>query len=108
MAGLKSTRSRSPREQHNHADGFLICLTDGLQAGRPGFGSRVGRRIIFFSPTSRPALGPTQPIKWIKGTLPQGVKLQGRNADHSFRSSAEVENTCAVPPLPHMFSWRKV
>jgi hypothetical protein len=33
---------------------------------------------------SRPALGPIQPpIQWVSGALSLGVKLPGREADHS-------------------------
>jgi hypothetical protein len=31
-----------------------------------------------------------------------GVKQQGREADHSLPSSAEVKNGGAMPGLPHM------
>jgi len=43
---------------------------------------------------SRPALEPTQPpVQWVPGVLSPGVKArQGRDADHSPPSSAEVEN----------------
>jgi len=38
-------------------------------------------------------LWPTQPpIQWVVGALSPGVKLQGREADHSSQSSAEVKN----------------
>jgi hypothetical protein len=44
-----------------------------------------------FSISSRPALGSTQPpIKWVPGLFP-GVKWQGREADHSPPTSAEVK-----------------
>jgi hypothetical protein len=35
-----------------------------------------------------------------------GVKQSGHEADHSLPSSAEVKNGGALPPLPHMSSWR--
>jgi hypothetical protein len=35
-----------------------------------------------------------------------GVKRPGREADHSFLSSAEVKNGGAIPPLADMSSWR--
>jgi hypothetical protein len=34
-----------------------------------------------------------------------GIKLQGREADHSPPSSAEVKEGGAIPPLLHMSSW---
>jgi hypothetical protein len=53
----------------------------------------------------RLTLGPTHPpIQWVLGALSLGVKQQGREADHSPPSSAEVEKGGAIPPLPHMSS----
>jgi hypothetical protein len=41
----------------------------------------------------RSALRPTQPhIQWVPGTFPVGKARQGRDADHSLPSSAEVKN----------------
>jgi hypothetical protein len=46
----------------------------------------------FFSTASRPTLGLTQPpIQWVPAALSLGVKQQGRDADHSPSSSAEVK-----------------
>jgi hypothetical protein len=48
---------------------------------------------FFFSTTSGPALGPTQPpIQWAPGAISPGVQLPGREANHS-------------PPFPHISSW---
>ena len=56
---------------------------DGL-----GIESRWGRD---FPPTSRSALGSTQPpVQWVTG-LSRGVKRLGRGVDHPPPSSAEVE-----------------
>jgi hypothetical protein len=38
------------------------------------------------------------------GALLTEVKWQGCEADHSFPSSAKVENGGALPPLPHMLN----
>jgi hypothetical protein len=39
-------------------------------------------------------------------SFPEGeVKRQGREGDHSPLSSAEVKNSGAIPPLPHVSSW---
>jgi hypothetical protein len=68
-----------------------------------GGGSRSGRGKIFSSSllTSRPALGPTQPpIQLVPGAVSLGVKGQGREADHTPPSSAEVKNGGVIPPLP--------
>jgi hypothetical protein len=58
------------------------------------FDSRRGQRIFSLASVSRPALGPTQPpVQSVPGVLSPGVKArQGRDADHSPSSSAEVEN----------------
>jgi hypothetical protein len=45
------------------------------------------------------ALGPTQsPIEMAPGALSLGVKRPGRKTDHSFASSAEVENVWSCTP----------
>jgi hypothetical protein len=74
--------------------------------GLDGRGSIPGRSRVF-SIASRPTLGPTQPpIQWVPGALSRLVKRQGREADYSPPSSAEVKNVGAIPPLPHTSSWR--
>jgi hypothetical protein len=72
-----------------------------------GQGSSPNRdKIFLFSIASRPALGPTQPpIQWVPGTLSQGVKRLGREADHSPPAIAEVKKAGAIPLLPHTSSW---
>jgi hypothetical protein len=79
--------------------------SDGLCAGRPGFGSQQWK-IFLISTASRPTLGPTQPpIQWIPENLSLGIKRQGCEADHSPPSSAEVEKDGDIPPLPHISPW---
>jgi hypothetical protein len=53
-----------------------------------------GERIFPLASVSRPALGSTHaPVQWVPGDLFPGVKERpGRDADHSPRSTAEVEN----------------
>jgi hypothetical protein len=48
---------------------------------------------FFFSPPRPERLwGPTQPpIQWVLGALSLGVKLPGREVDHSLPSTAEVK-----------------
>jgi hypothetical protein len=67
---------------------------------KPGLsGLVVGMRDA--AKASIPALGHMQPpFLWISGALPPSVKGQRRDADHSFLSIAEVNNTKALPPLP--------
>jgi hypothetical protein len=56
------------------------------------FDSQRGLK-IFFTIASITALGTTQPpVQWVPGALSLGVKLQGREADQSPPSSAEIKN----------------
>jgi hypothetical protein len=45
------------------------------------------------------------PIQWVPGVLSPVVNRQGREANHSPPSSAEVKNGGAIPPFLHMASW---
>jgi hypothetical protein len=57
-----------------------------------GFDSWRGLGIFLFTTASRTALRPTQPpIQWVPEALSLGVKLPGREADHSHPSSDEVK-----------------
>jgi hypothetical protein len=71
-----------------------------------GVGVRVPVGSRAFSPASRPALGPTQPpIQWVPGSLSPVVKRQGREADHSPATSAEVKKIwiyTSTPPYAFM------
>jgi hypothetical protein len=61
-----------------------VSNTTGCKAG---VRFPLGAGTFLFSTASRPALGPTQPsTQWILG-----VKWQGREADYSHPSSAEVK-----------------
>jgi hypothetical protein len=63
------------------------------------FDSRQGQETFLFSIASRSALGHTQPpIQWVPGALSPRMVRQGREADHSLPSSAEVKNDGAVSP----------
>jgi hypothetical protein len=74
-----------------------------LRAGSSGFDSQQWQEIFLFSTSSRPTMGLTQPpIQWVPWALSPQVKRQGREADHSPPSSAEVKNGGATPPLPYM------
>jgi hypothetical protein len=71
-----------------------IATSYGLEIR--GVGVRVPvRSRIFSSPfSSRSVLGFTQlPSQWVPVALPSGVKRQGREADHSPPTSAEVKRT---------------
>jgi hypothetical protein len=89
-------------------DAEIHRYSDGLSAGRQGFDSRQGQKIVLLLTAYKPALGPIQPpIHWVPGALSPGVKRQGREADHSPPFSAEVKNGGAIPPIPHMSSGRR-
>jgi hypothetical protein len=74
---------------------FLKQIRDGSVAIALGYGLddrwwRLG--ILLFTTASRMALEPTQPpIQWVPGALSLGVKLLGREDDHSPPSSVEVK-----------------
>jgi hypothetical protein len=65
---------------------------DDRMVGWSGFVSRRRVGIFLFDSAFRPALGATQsPIHWVPEALSLEVKWQGREADHSLPSSAEVK-----------------
>jgi hypothetical protein len=81
---------------------YLMCCR--LATGR-GFAVRVPVGSRIFSMLSRPALGPTQPpIQWLRGTIPSGVKRQGREADHSPPAITKVKKT-STPPDVFIVGW---
>jgi hypothetical protein len=68
-------------------------------------GSRPGRGWEFFSST--PCRSTQSPIQWVSGALSLGLKLPGREIDHSPPSSAEVkENVELYLHSPNTSSWR--
>jgi hypothetical protein len=88
----------------NEEPGQLSRYSNWLRAGRRrGRSSSLGRvKNFHFSTSSRPALGPTQPlIQWVPGALSPGVKRQRRETDHSPPTSAEVKKIwiCTSTPL---------
>jgi hypothetical protein len=84
-----------------------VGIATGYGLDDQGVGVRVpvGSR-IFFSKSSRLALGSTQPpIQWVPGALSPGVKRPGREADHSPPTSAEVKKMwiyTSTPPYTFM------
>jgi hypothetical protein len=83
-----------------------VGIATGYGQDDDGVGVKsLGRVKNFHFPmSSRSALEPTQPppIQWVPA-----AKQQGREADHSPPTSAEVKQTW-VCPLPHTLSWRSV
>jgi hypothetical protein len=72
-----------------------------------GVGIPVGQEIVLLSTASRQTLWPIQPpIQWVSGGCFPGVKLTGREVDHSPPSCAQVNNGGVVPALPYTSSRR--
>jgi hypothetical protein len=62
---------------------------------------------IFFSTSSRPVLGFTQPpIQWVAGALSSGINRPEREAVHSSSPSAKVKKCGFIHPLPRTPSYR--
>jgi hypothetical protein len=79
--------------------------------GRSGFDPRRGQRMFPLASVSRPAVGFTQPpVQWVPGgggPFPGGKARQGRDADQSPPSSAEVVNEYELYVLsPQAPPWR--
>jgi hypothetical protein len=75
-----------------------------------GRGSTAGGDMIFFSALQCPDRlrgPPSLQSNYYQGLSPQ-KKRPVREADRSPPSSAEVENTGAIPLLPHTSSWSGV
>jgi hypothetical protein len=68
-----------------------------LQVGEPGLDSRQGKKIFLFSIESGTNLASS--AMGIEA-LSQGIKRQGREADHSPPSNAAVKNGGATDPPP--------
>jgi hypothetical protein len=85
----------------------IVGIGSGYELDDGGVEVRVlaGSRISF-SMSSRPTLGPTQsPTLWVPGTISPGVKRQGREADYSPPTSAEVKKMwiyTSTPPYTFM------
>jgi hypothetical protein len=80
----------------------IAQYSDWLQAGQPRGQSLCPGRVksFLFSTSFRPTVGSIQPpIQWVPGTLSLGVKLPGREADHTPPASAKVNNGGPIPPL---------
>jgi hypothetical protein len=82
----------------------IVCIATGYELnGRRSQSSISGMvKNFFFFTSSRPALGPSQPLfQKEPGALSPGVKLPKREADHSPPPSAEVKKTSIYrSPLP--------
>jgi hypothetical protein len=74
--------------------------------GLHGPGSIPGSAKFFSSPQLPDGVGAPPSLLSIRyrGAISPEIKRLGRDTDHSHRSSSEVENGGAIPPLPHMSS----
>jgi hypothetical protein len=80
----------------------------GWMIGFLGFNSSCWPEIFLLTTASRTALRPTQPpIQWVTGALSSGLKVPGREADHSPPFSAEIKDWVELYLYsPNMPSWR--
>jgi hypothetical protein len=79
----------------------------GLDEQEPGVRVPIGENFSLLYVVQ--VLKPTQPhIEWVSKALSPGVKLQGREDDHSLPSSVEVKYSGAIPPLTHKASQHNV
>jgi hypothetical protein len=87
--------------------GSLVGIATGYGQDDRAVGVPSPGRVknFLFSTLSRPALGSTQPPnQWVPGALPPGIKLPGREADHSPPASAEVKKIWIYTSThPHAF-----
>jgi hypothetical protein len=82
-------------ETHGSRDS-VVGIATGYWSSSPG-----GVKNFLFSTSSRPALGPTQPlIQWITGSLSPEAKLPGCEVDHSLPTSAEVQKMWIYTSTP--------
>jgi hypothetical protein len=75
----------------------------GFKGERPGQ-SPQGLHKTEIEPTDCGANIISYPMSTERSSL--GVKRQWREADNSTVSSVEVKKVGALPPLPHLCSWR--
>jgi hypothetical protein len=84
----------------------VVGIATGYALDDRGVGVRVPVAVknFLFSPASRPTLGLTQPpVHRVLQTF-LGIKLQGREADHSTTTTAEVKKMWLyTAPPPHAF-----
>jgi hypothetical protein len=85
---------------------ILFFLVVGIATGYGlEFPGSIPGMANFFS---SPEISDGPHVQWIPETISLGVKRPGHEANYSPPSSAEVKNSGAIPPLPHMSSWHSV
>jgi hypothetical protein len=76
----------------------------GWMTVKSGFNSRQGQGIFFYLTSGR-VWSPPSLLQNGRSSVSPGVSRQGREADHSTPSNAEVKNGGAIPPFPNMSLW---
>jgi hypothetical protein len=102
--------ARQPQLVEGAANRAGICLPPGfVKNARIELDEEIYQKFrlpavqffFLFSTVFRPTLGPTQPpSQWVPWALSPGVKRQGREADYSPQSSAEVRNDGSTTSNP--------
>jgi hypothetical protein len=77
-----------------------IATSYGLEDREVGVRVPVGSRIFSSLRRLDRLCGPPNPIQWVPGALSPGVKLQGREADHSPPASAEMKKIWIYTSTP--------
>jgi hypothetical protein len=89
---------------------FVYCFSnryrDGLRAGRLGFDSRQGKDIFLFRSVQIGSGAHLAEYLMGSGDSFLGDNLQGREADYSPPSGAEIKNGRVISPVSHTSSWR--
>jgi hypothetical protein len=81
--------------------GSSVNTVTELGAGQSEFDFQQEQGFFLFTTASRPALGPTQSIKWVRGGDPSpGIKRPEHEANHSPPFSAEVKNGWSFTSTP--------
>jgi hypothetical protein len=88
-------------------DFWIVQSVERRGYGLADRGSITSRGKRFYSPpySSNRFWGPPSLLYNVTGALFSGVKRQGREADHSPPSSAEVKNVGVISSLSHMPWW---
>jgi hypothetical protein len=79
-----------------------VCTAMGNELDGRGSIPGKGKSFLFYT-KQKSTLEPTQPLShWVPRAFPLGVKRQGRKADYSPPSSAEIKSVGFIPPLPRL------
>jgi hypothetical protein len=84
---------------------WLVGIAMKLQIGRPGFDSRQGWDFSLLQIVQIGSGDHRAPSTMHTGSSIQGVKRQGREADNSPASTAEIKNGGAIPLFLNASPW---